>query len=81
MAHLEMVERNTAERMRKLVLFEQVQDGTNWKLPTTPKVVGSETEAEELSEAIAFFCGGAEVSKVHAGYMVTSNGYYHYAGA
>jgi hypothetical protein len=59
-------------------LFETVEDKTNWKNPTRIRKCETRAEAEELADAISYFCGGAEIGSDNE---VVSRGYYFYVGA
>jgi hypothetical protein len=59
-------------------LFETVEDKSNWKNPTRIRKCETRAEAEELADAISYFCGGAEIG---SDYEVASRGYYFYVGA
>jgi len=88
------VSQEQIEKYREL--FATVHDDENWKMPTKPFTTISRKEAEEMRDAIVWFCGGAEIRSEHVlvplhkdalvktlaqAYVVTSHGYYHYVGA
>lgn len=81
-AHVDFAIKTDAERDEKQALTESLFDKQNWKMPTKRKVVKTLREADAIRDALAYFCGGAEIRSAGArGWEVGSLGYYHYVGA
>lgn len=81
-AHVEMAlnhERANAERQ---ALIGHLFNKENWKLATERAVARDLFTASRMRDALAHFCGGAEIHCLPGGkYSVGSAGYYHYVGA
>jgi hypothetical protein len=60
---------------------KELQDATNWKMPTKYVVVATKDEADDLINALIWYMGGAEIEKVFGVYRVGSKGYYYYVGS
>jgi len=75
-----MIDDATAAKYRRT--FNLLKNAENWKLPTKPVTTKTHEDAENISRAIIFFVGGAEIKRnSDKTYTVTSQGYYHYIGA
>jgi hypothetical protein len=81
-AHVAMALRNNAERDAKMALCDGLFNKENWKYPTKRKIVKGAKKANDLRDALAYFCGGAEINCLSGDrYSVGSQGYYYYVGA
>ena len=81
-SHVAFCIKSEAERDAKKELVDGMFNRSNWKMPTTRVVVATLAEANAIHDALAYFCGGAEIEAVGGiGYEVGSLGYYHYIGA
>jgi hypothetical protein len=67
---------------RKHELFRKVSHPIFWKYPTVPTRFEHFGDALEMAWSIEYITGGAEIWELptHMGYVVTSEGYYHYIG-
>ena len=81
-AHVDRAIRTNAERDAKLALVDHLFNKEHWKLETERAVVTDLVAACAMRDALAFFCGGAEIRCLPNGrYSVGSLGYFHYVGA
>lgn len=70
------------ERAAHKALVDHLFDASNWKLATAREVCDSLLSAYAYKNALAYFCGGAEIRQLPNGsFSVGSLGYYHYCGA
>jgi hypothetical protein len=70
------------ERDANKALVDHMFDKTNWKLATKRARTNDLQLACAIRDALAYFCGGAEIQCLPGGrYSVGSLGYYHYCGA
>lgn len=73
--------------IRRNLLFNEVKDDKNWKMPSKAKICITKNEADEYVDALKWFTGGAETEEmeghgpIHTAWKVTSRGYYFYIGA
>ena len=81
-AHCAMARRHNAERDEKMALVKDLFSKANWTQATGKLVTADSAFAGRVYDALAFFCGGAElVVNKNATFTVKSRGYYHYVGA
>jgi hypothetical protein len=81
-AHVEMALRHERENAERQALIGDLFDKANWKMPTKRAVTKDVRKASKMRDALAHFCGGAEIQCLSGGrYSVGSLGYYHYVGA
>lgn len=79
--HVERAQRSVELRERNMALCNHLFDEGNWKLETKRELIADAGKASAVTDALGFFCGGAEMLRVNGGYSVGSRGYYHYCGA
>lgn len=81
-AHVEMALRHERENAERQALVGHLFDKKNWKMPSKREVVDDAVKAAHMRDALAHFCGGAEIRCLPNGkYSVGTLGYYHYVGA
>ena len=81
-AHVDRAIRTNRERNAHMALVNHLFDSSNWKLATSREVCCNLISAYAYKNALAFFCGGAEIRQLPNGeFAVGSLGYYHYCGA
>jgi hypothetical protein len=81
-AHVEMALRHERENAERQALIGHLFNKQNWKLPTKREITSDVSKASKMRDALAHFCGGAEIQCLSGGrYSVGSLGYYRYVGA
>lgn len=68
------------------LIFDNITNPANWKLPTQVFETQSEALASEVKECLDFYLGGSEMNRVvrdggEVVFRVNSKGYYAYVGA
>lgn len=78
-----MIEMPTDEQVaRMLTVFDMVKPVGNWKAPINVEVPKGKASAEEIRDAVAFYCGGYPVVEDKGEtLLVTGEGYYGWIGA
>jgi hypothetical protein len=81
-AHVDMAQRHERENDERQALIGHLFNKQNWKMPTKRSTTRDLKKACAMRDALAHFCGGAEIQCLSGGrYSVGSAGYYHYVGA
>ncbi len=68
------------------LIFDNITNPANWKLPTQVFETQNEALANEVKECLDFYLGGSEMERVMrdgggVAFRVKSKGYYAYVGA